>query len=263
MKHLPIELRAPETEGASPGEEPEIVAAQEPENQPEAAPPEVVLPAATPPVAWQEKRIAKLTARHKENEQTIKGLREELEALKVGKPEGLDEAEISRRADERAKELATAKAWNDSCEKILKAGHQRFGEADFAKRIAESVRVINPNDQQELGKYNQFIAQLIEMEVAGPEQVIFDLWGDPANAARVLDLSPAKMAVEIQKMATKPAQGEEEVLPKPIKPITRAGGARQEIDPADKEQADRLSTAEWMRRREAQVEKARANGSRR
>ncbi len=60
-------------------------------------------------------------------------------------------------------------------------------------------------------------------------------------------LPPIKMAVELTKIAS--GQGRQvSGAAKPITPVGGRGASHDAIDPTDPERADKLSTAEWMKR---------------
>ena len=68
------------------------------------------------------------------------------------------------------------------------------------------------------------------------------------------------MAVELARLAAKlPVEEADKTVAavsgtaKPITPVGSRGQSHVEIDPRDPDKADGLTTAEWMRRREAQV----------
>jgi hypothetical protein len=59
------------------------------------------------------------------------------------------------------------------------------------------------------------------------------------------------MGLELAKRALKAPMPS--AAPKPVVPVGARGRTHDAVDPADVDRADRLTTAEWMRRREAQV----------
>lgn len=106
--------------------------------------------------------------------------------------------------------------------------------------------------------YNSFL--MAALETGEAPKLIAALGANPDEAARVMALPPAKMAVELTRMSLKEPQ-EISQAPKPIRPIaTTAGQNRSPINPDDPSRADQLDLKEWMRRREAQVQEIRSTG---
>jgi hypothetical protein len=102
-------------------------------------------------------------------------------------------------------------------------------------------------------RYNTMIQAALD--VGTPEEaskVLHAIAGDLNYASKVLEMTPTKMASELTKLATGQVKVPSEA-PKPIVPLGRRGESHEQVDPTDKDRADNLSTAEWMRRREVQV----------
>lgn len=219
-------------------------------------------PAAEPKADWKDKRIAKQTARLHE-------LQAELEKFKkasvvdpavVAAP-GESQADFDSRVEERARQLAGANDFNRQCEEARKAGDKAF--PDFGTKVKALVdSQVDRTDAASVQSYNSFLSAALETGEA--PALIHQLGGNLEEAARILALSPVKMAVELTKLAAKVSQASEETktsdnalsgAPRPITPVGGRAAAHTQIDPTDPARADALSTAEWMRRRNAQVSK--------
>ena len=92
------------------------------------------------------------------------------------------------------------------------------------------------------------------MELDKPEAIIHALGSDLNEAARILALDPVRMGVEVAKLAMRADAGPGvSAAARPITPVGARGAAHTAISADDPDKADRLSTAEWMKRREAAV----------
>lgn len=224
-------------------------------------------PLATPPAPepappradWRDDRIRVLTAKLHEE----KAAREAAEATKVVAPvvpdPALGEAEIERRADvkaqAKAREIAAQTLFNNQCNEVVTKGRKEF--PDFDSKISTLRELIIPNDSQSEASYWSTISAAIKTGEA--PKLIHLLGSDKNEAARIMGLDAESRAIELTRLASKevplidPAD-----LPKPIETVKNRGTPRVEIDPRDTERSDRLSTAEWMARREAQVERRRS-----
>lgn len=260
---------APEGTEAAAAAEPEVQVEAKPEGEAQVeaksegeAEPEVKVEAkaddAAPPAGatekekedWRDKRIAKLTAKLRESE------RAKVEPPKPGSAEE-DEARIQAEVSRRAANDAFNKACNDAAA----AGRKDFGEAEFNSRVGSLTKLVDKDDLSSIGAYNQFLAAALETGEAS--KLIFELGGDLNLAEKIMSLPPLKMAVELTKLASRKAEGEEiSSAPKPIRPVN-GSAPHSAISASDTERADKLSTAEWMKRREAEVAGRSGNGARR
>lgn len=249
--------------GGSPDPEPESEPIPEPEPDPPAAPddpepdPEPVPAAAPAPQDWRERRLAEQTGKRREAERRLVALEEELAKYKAGDggtasaPALAPGPDLDALVNQRAAEQAAIAEFNRQCNDVATAGKTEFGEAEFKGRVLALTGLIDPGDPQDAVRYNQFLIAAIETgEAPG---LLHQLGGNLNEAARILALSPVKMAVELTKLAAKPLEPVSGA-PKPIRPL-ETGGARshEAIAPDDTDRADRLSTREWMQRRENQL----------
>ena len=212
---------------------------------------------ATPPPAavvepqpqdWRERRIGELTAKLRAAEARAKA---ELPPPSPALPPVINQAEIDRLANIRAQELNATTEFNRMCNEAAGAGRLAF--PDFDTKLNEMKRLAESGDANTVSAYNTMIAAALETGDA--PKVIHYLGGNLNEASRIMSMPPMKMAVELTKIATGAARTISQ-LPKPITPIGSRGGQHEEIDPADTERSDRLATATWMERREAQVKAA-------
>jgi uncharacterized protein with beta-barrel porin domain len=195
---------------------------------------------------WRDRRIAQLTAKLREEQ--AKNATKPVETTTTTQTQPvIPDAEIDRRADIKAQALAAQRAFDEACNSVVSAGRTAF--PDFDARVAEMKRLITPNDANSGAAYNAFIAAAIATGEA--PRLIHELGGNLNEAARIMALPPIQQGVELTKLALR-APADPTKAPKPPTPIRATGGSHDAIDPSDPERADNLSTAEWMRRREAQ-----------
>lgn len=233
---------------------------------------------ASPKKDWRDDRLAKLTAQKKERDSKIADLEAKLAAAaKSGEAPkvpnlGLDEAEVERRAQVRAAQLAEQAAWDAKCNGVVEQGRKDF--TDFNDKVTALRGMVDESDPKEATAYQQLIAAAIE--TGEGHKLIHRLGGDPEEAQRILALPPVKMAIELTKLAVaaaKPAvpNGEAKVVgnpldvsaaPKPINVPGRGAGAGV-IDPTDPTRADKLSGKEWIARRNQQIEERNKQSDRR
>ena len=211
---------------------------------------------AASPKDWRDNRIARLTAKLQQKEREAQEAREQAEALRTSQanPSGLLESEVERRAALRAAEIAAANEFNEKCNRTAQDGQKVFGKEVFLSRVSNLTQLVDRSDQESLAAYNAFLDAAIETG-EGPK-LIHDLGADLNEAARIMALPPTKMAIALAKLAIKPAVSDVSRAPKPLDPVRPGGRANENLDPNNPEVADRLSTAEWMRRREARLKSA-------
>lgn len=237
------EPAAVEEPAADPVEDPPAPAPEpDPVEDPPTDPPP---PVAKPTDDWKDRRIAQLTAR--------------LRAAQAKTPEivppptpttSAPESDFDARVNAEAARRAESAAFAQACERVRSEGDATF--PDFGSRVESLAQLVDGSDPASVSTYSSFIAAAIETG-EGPK-LIHALGGDLNEASRILALSPTKMAVELTKLALRAEPtAEPSKLPKPITPVGSRGATHEAIDPRDAERADRLSTREWMARREAQV----------
>ena len=194
---------------------------------------------------WRDKRIATLTRRLRE-----------LQERQVSPPEGeaprappqpqIDQSII----DQRARELSAIQDFNRRCDETALAGRAQYGETEFNSRIANLQKLSDSSDPASVQAYNSML--MAALEAGDADRLLYELGADLNEAQRILGLNPTRMAVEMTRRASKPAI-QVSSTPKPITPIGVRTASHEPINPDDPDRADRLSTAEWMRRREKQL----------
>lgn len=200
---------------------------------------------------WRDRRIAQLTARLRAEQAkaTPGAAPAATETPAVATPE----AEIDRRANEKAAQIAAAAEFNRRCDDTANMGRKEFGDIQFNARVNGLVQLIDRQDPASVQTYNQFLEAAMETGIGA--KIIHDLGGDLNRASEILSLPPVKMAMEIAKLAAAPTS-QESKAPKPITPV--GGRPKNEtIDPRDAERADHLDMKTWMERREKQVNEGR------
>lgn len=230
---------------------------------------------APPPIRkpdWRDKRINTLTARVKAAEEALAQQRQQQDASGGANGDGagdsaaemLPAAEVNRRADMLAHQRVAAKAFDDACAAVADKGFSVFGKSEFRERVNALGELVDRTDPQSMARYNEFLQQVLESDE--PERVIFELGADLDEAERLLTMPTTKRAAAVIKRglkATRDDNGQDrdvsggrsaKELPKPIRPVRDRGGRHEEIAPDDPERANKLSMADWMARRQAQVD---------
>lgn len=245
----PAPTPAPETAPA-PGTEqapPDGQAAPTPGDGAPSETPPAEKPKVTP---WFQRRIDQLTAEKHEERRQKEALKATVETLMRGQPPqpaadgtpaaetppatppaATSDAEIDRRATIKAQEIQRAAEFNAACNRTFDAGKAEF--PDFADARDQLV--------SGLGDVIQRKPEFLEAITALPDghKVFHQLAKNLDDAARILDMPPVQMAIELAKLSGAPAKAKPvSSAPPPIKPI--AGTARGEKDPND------MTTAEWM-----------------
>jgi hypothetical protein len=199
---------------------------------------------------WREAKIRRLTARLHALEDKP-GETETPAPAAAATPEvRLQEAEIERRAREIAQQNIAVDTFNRLCTEAVAAGRQQFPDFDTRITALRTNLSGGKEDLQQQVAYNQFVAAALE---TGQAPALFhQLGGDLDEAARIMSLPLVKMTVELTRLAGKAPDTTVSRAPKPITPVGSRGAPHTAIAPDDPERADRLSTREWMERRNAQ-----------
>jgi len=199
---------------------------------------------------WRDARIKRLTAKLRELQPGAKPDESEPSPPSPDPGTRLAEAEIERRAQELSRQNSAIAEFNRQCNDAAAAGQKTY--KDFDSRIT-SLRQLagGPEDLTQQVAYNQFVAAALETGEA--PKLLHVLGGDLDEAARIMALNPVRMAIELTRLAARDLDTNTSQAPKPISPVGGRGAPHTSIDPADPERADRLTTAEWMTRRNAQV----------
>lgn len=205
---------------------------------------------------WREAKIRRLTAQLHELRDKPLAETPEVPLAPVADPAvRLQEAEIERRARVLASQQNAIDTFNRMCREAATAGRVAFPDFDTRVTALREAFAGGEEDVQQQIIYNQFVAAALETGSA--PALLHRLGGDLDEAARIMALSPIKMAVELTRLAGKAPDTSTTRAPKPITPVGSKGAAHTAIAPDDPERADNLPTAEWMKRRNEQ-EKTRA-----
>jgi hypothetical protein len=130
--------------------------------------------------------------------------------------------------------MAEEAKFTDACNKVYEAGVSAHPDFD------EAVRGIG------MLTGGQPPRAFLDAVTALPDgaQVYYHLGKNLDEAARIINLPPVRMAVELAKLSGKPAKSVSRA-PAPIQPVN--GAARGEPDP------DKMPMSEWVRWREEQL----------
>ena len=210
------------------------------------APKEPEAPAASAD-SWKAKKYDKVYARLKAAEEELAAARRSAPAPVEdpnAAPKVLDEAEVNR----RAAAMASTAEFNRRCNEVAESAKKTY--TDFPEKVKQAA-----------------YARLVEatLETGEAPRLLYELGSSPDEAARLLDLasqSPVKLGMELAKLAAKRGEPEPSKTPRPITPIGDRGRTNEEINPADANRADNLSTQTWIKRRQADIDKRRAAGER-
>lgn len=205
------------------------------------------------PSDWRDKRIAQLTARLKESQAKVAQLGEAKPAEGEAPAGRLTEAEVEARAEAKAQALAAQRKFNDDCNAAAEAGRTAYGREAFNDSISKlTSSLVDTSDTASVQAYNELL--LAALETGEAPRLLYELGQNLDEAERILSLSPTRRAVELTKLALREPEKISQA-PKPINPIGNRGASHSHIEPDDVERGDRLSTAEWMKRRNEQVAK--------
>lgn len=208
-------------------------------------------PIAEPKEDWRDRRIAELTAKLKSEKETAAELKTRLEAApKIGElPVGPTEAEIAERVRIEAARLNSTENFNRQCDSLVASGRQQYPDFDANLRNVQSLVI--QGDNASVQSYWNLVRSAIQ--TGQGHELIQRLGQDKNEAARLMGMDDVSRAIELTKMSLDGKQIEVSGAPKPITPVGGRGASHTAIDPTDKDRSDNLTTAEWMKRREAQV----------
>lgn len=201
-------------------------------------------PAPEPPKSdWRDARIAELTAKlHEERKKKVQ----------VAEPQrpGETPAQFDERVEARARELNSQTEWARQCNSVIENGKAAY--PDWQAKVDTIRKMVDPGDQGEVLKYNNFLAAA--METGQAHQILYDLAANPGEAKRLMDLSPVKQAAALATlMAGRKKEKEPSGAPAPITPVGGHGAHFEEINPDDPDRGMQLPKADWFARREKQV----------
>ena len=198
---------------------------------------------------WFEKIIAADKSALRENRRQIEDNNRQIGALQAAlqrqtqpqqqqqnfAPPGMvPVAEVERLIDQRSEQRVNLKQFNDACDAVVVAGESKF--SDF-KEASNNFSLMGDIPMV----FFEVIADLGKDDGA---RVYYDLGKNPAEAARVLALPPAKMAIALAKMAsaTPPAKPVSKA-PAPITPLSGNANVSGNAEPDGK---DMKQWATWF-----------------
>lgn len=246
-----------QNEAVDPAPESEVTAAPDDVNQ---APGEQ-----EPPKTFTQEELDKIVAaeKAKAKRQAERRLREELSQQaeqaqrQTAQPPRPDQFQ---NAEDYAEALAEYKADRKIAEREAQQ-HQSKVKSGYEDRAEEARAKYHDYDEVAHGDHvritNEMAAVILESDI-GPE-VAYHLGKNPDEALRISKLSPLAQAREIGKIEASLSSATHAVkktssAPEPIKPV----GARSTspaYDPTDARSAEKMSTAEWIKARNAQIAK--------
>lgn len=202
----------------------------------------------TPP--WEQRRIDQLTRLRREEERRAQIAEQRAQALEarlaqaeelLRKAAGAEGEEpvppqppgiTKEQFEAEVAKAAAIQRFNEQCNKVFADGKEEFD--DFEARVAAGQRA------------NALTPTMAEIVLAldNPHQVLHSLLGDLDEAARIAELPPARMAIEIAKFAQKrPARVSK--APPPVTPTTPTA--------APTEDPEKMTTEQWMAWRRKQL----------
>jgi Ca2+-binding RTX toxin-like protein len=204
---------------------------------------------------WRDKEIAKLRAKNRALETAAKAPSAAGTPPAVIPPTG-DQAELDRLIEQRAEAKRAQDEFNRQCNEVVTNGREAF--PDFMSRVDELKQLRDLTNPSEAAQYNSFVGAVLETEA--PARLLYELGANPDEADRITALGPVKQGIELEKLARRlaePPKASDAPKPPRVPPGSggSAGGSHVAIAPTDPERSDRLSTAEWMRRRNAQTDR--------
>lgn len=214
-------------------------------------------------VPWFQQRINDMTREKYEKDRIIEAerrqkeiLMEENARLKAGGASPADtttvapassEAEIERRANERAANIAIQTRYNERCNEVYHSGKSDFPDFEDALKNLSMVGAVGENANV------AFLQTVSEMPEA--HKILHHLGNNLDEAARLVSLPPLKMAVEIARIEAGLGKGKPvSSAPAPLKPIDGKGKSERSLhDP-------KLSMDEFLALRSKQLEQRKKLG---
>lgn len=189
---------------------------------------------------WYLRRIDEVTKARREAERERDALRALVEQR--GSTPEQPPAQATPDPYVLAQQIAQEQALNEAANRTYAAGKAEFGN-DFDTAV-QTLRQVS-----DLSKRPDFLEAVTALPNA--HAVYHHLGTNPDEAAHILSLTPVKMAIELASVAAKVGRPKaNSKAPAPISPVGRTAAPSSDL-------SDDLSTAEWIARREAQLEKRR------
>ena len=135
-------------------------------------------------------------------------------------------AEVERRVEMRASQIASEQAFVASCNAVADAGTAKYADFGDAVKTFGMLGDIPPT----------FLEAIADLGRDDGAKVYYDLGKNPDEAARILGLPPAKMAMALAKMATAtPPAKPVSKAPAPITPLSGNATTRSDAEPDGKD----------------------------
>lgn len=219
---------------------------------------------------WMQKTMNELAAKERESRRIAKQAQEELAAERANKkpvePNANDAANVNanqpggfrteqefndavqREASARATREAndrSAKAFDDACNNVYTHGLDTYKD-DFKQAVS---------NLQAVGAMNKEVLDLV-LETDDPAKVLFDLGADPDKAAALVEMTPAKRAVEIAKLSVVPNKPKTAALSNANAPVETVEG-QAKVNGAPRDDDDEST---WFSKRIAERAKRYSHG---
>lgn len=197
------------------------------------------------PLSWEMKRIHEETNKRREAEQRARDLEAELARARGGTqqpdppadgaPPSIDEIRRQEREAIRREESVNAEIArrNAACNSVFEKGVTEIPDFDDARISLVSAF------GHEINTKPEFLDAITELD--NGHQVFAELGRNPAEAERILGLSPVKMALEIARMGdrlAKPATPAPKPISKVPPPVSPVGGQPKTTVALDDPDAD-------------------------
>ena len=195
---------------------------------------------------WYRKRIGDMTRKYADSERDREALRQRLAEAEQKREEDGERrytaAEMRAEAAKHAETIANQRMQESALQRIGEAGQTEYTKTAW-NAACNTLADLGANDKPE------FMALVAELP--NGHAVLHQLGTDPDAAYRVLNMSPARMAMEIGRMSAAVAAPKVDVAPKPP-PVSKAPAP---INPLQgrgmvvETDLSKMSTAEYMKKR--------------
>ena len=178
---------------------------------------------------WYEKVIAAKAHEARELKREVAELRARATAPQAAAQQGQQPAGYVPIAQVQAAaaEIVATERFNEECNAIADTGEAKYADFDTATRNWGMLG----------GPPRPFLDAVTALGKDDGARVYYELGKDPAKAEKMLNLSPAKMAIELAKMAATPAAPVATRAPDPIRPIQSGRVANNDpVNMTDEEQ---------------------------
>lgn len=162
-------------------------------------------------VPWFQRRINELTREKYENQRRAEALEAQLRQQNPASqtqdtpPGMIPVTEVERVASQ----IAAQREFDASCDAVAQFGAEKFSDFDTARDNLTAMGLIS----------RPFLDAVTALGTEDGAKVYRDLGTNPDLADKILRLPPARMAVEVAKLAAKPAKPAISRAPAPITPV--------------------------------------------